>query len=283
VAVIEGDSVSYHTYSKNGEESEIYDYEIGSVSKTFVGLMIAKGESEGKLKLTDSISKYLDLSGEQYYPTIERLLTHTAGYAEYYFEGSMIGNLFAHVDNDFYGISREKLLEKVKTTILEDKDYPFVYSNFGISVLGLVLEKIYGQDFHHLMNDFILNELKLPNTAVAKQDGSLSGYWQWNQTDGYLPAGAIHSNIVDMASYLQCYLGGALSYIAKTYQPIKQVNANNASYELLNIRLDSVGMTWILDEKNNVVWHNGATTNFNSYVTSALPRIEQRALLCLVI
>jgi CubicO group peptidase (beta-lactamase class C family) len=178
----------------------------------------------------------------------------------------MIGNLFAHVDNDFYGISREKLLEKVKTTILEDKDYPFVYSNFGISVLGLVLEKIYGQDFYHLMNNFILNELKLPNTAVAKQDGNLSGYWRWNQTDGYLPAGAIHSNIVDMASYLQCYIGGTLPYIANTYQPVKQVNANNASYELLNIRLDSVGMTWILDEKNNVVWHNGATTNFNSYV-----------------
>lgn len=27
-----------------------------------------------------------------------------------------------------------------------------------------------------------------------------------------------------------------------------------------------LGMTWLLDNKNNIVWHNGATTDFNSYI-----------------
>ena len=34
----------------------------------------------------------------------------------------------------------------------------------------------------------------------------------------------------------------------------------------MNIRLDGVGMTWMLDDKNDIVWHNGATTNFNAYM-----------------
>ena len=30
--------------------------------------------------------------------------------------------------------------------------------------------------------------------------------------------------------------------------------------------MDEIGMTWIIDSKNDFVWHNGATGNFNSFV-----------------
>lgn len=149
---------------------------------------------------------------------------------------------------------------------MEDRNYPFEYSNFGISVLGLVLENIYNDDFTTLMNNFILNELKLSNTKVAKQSGNLSDYWDWKDNDGYIPAGAIISNIEDMTSYLNIFLANKLAYASNTYAKIKDINANSASYEKMNIRLDGIGMTWILDDKNGIVWHNGATTNFNSYI-----------------
>lgn len=178
----------------------------------------------------------------------------------------MIGNKFAHTSNDFYGISKNQILNKVKSISLEDRNYPFEYSNFGISVLGLVLENIYNDDFTTLMNNFILNELKLSNTKVAKQSGNLSDYWDWKDNDGYIPAGAIISNIEDMTSYLNIFLANKLTYASNTYAKIKDINANNASYEKMNIRLDGIGMTWILDDKNGIVWHNGATTNFNSYI-----------------
>jgi len=51
-------------------------------------------------------------------------------------------------------------LNKVKSIKLEDKDYEFEYSNFGISVLGLVLEEVYNKDFTTLMNDFITDKLQ---------------------------------------------------------------------------------------------------------------------------
>ena len=40
----------------------------------------------------------------------------------------------------------------------------------------------------------------------------------------------------------------------------------NEIYNMFDVNIDSVGMTWIVDNKNNVIWHNGSTTNFNSYI-----------------
>jgi CubicO group peptidase (beta-lactamase class C family) len=266
VAIIENGVVTRHIYGNEVSDDDIYEYEIGSISKTFVGLLCAKAVSEGKLDLGDGIDKYLGFDSSRYYPTIERLLTHMSGYEAYYFEGGMIGNKLAHIDNDFYGISKEQIANKAKSIILEDKDYSFNYSNFGLSVVGLVLEKIYSKDFTQLMNEYIDSELGLKNTAVAVQSGNLSGYWKWKEGDGYIPAGAIISNINDMADYLKLYLSDSLPYIANSYKQIKQVNASSGMNELFNIRVDGVGMTWIVDNKNDIVWHNGATTNFNSYI-----------------
>ena len=69
-----------------------------------------------------------------------------------------------------------------------------------------------------------------------------------------------------MASYLNVFLSNEIEYSSKTYTKIKDVNANSDTYEKMNIRLDGVGMTWIFDDKNDIIWHNGATTNFNSYI-----------------
>lgn len=64
-----------------------------------------------------------------------------------------------------------------------------------------------------------------------------------------------------------------------TYSKIKDINANQAVYEAMNIRIDSVGMTWMLDNKNDIIWHNGATTDFNSYM--GLTQDKQRGVVIL--
>lgn len=266
VAIIDNGEITYRVFGSDSEEDSVYDYEIGSISKTFVGLLCAKAINEGKLNLDDSISSYLDLGDACYYPTIERLLTHTSGYKSYYFDNKMIGNKLARISNDFYGISRADIIKKAKQINLENRDYPFEYSNFGISVLGLVLEKIYNDSFTNLMNNYISSELGLSDTRVAKQAGDLDKYWKWKANDGYIPAGSIISNIKDMASYLNMYMSAAKDYNEMTYAKIKDINANNAVYEKMNIRMDAVGMTWIIDKKNNIIWHNGATTDYNSYI-----------------
>ena len=71
-------------FGTNGEELpyENHGYEIGSMTKTFVGLMLAKYIHEGKMSLDDPISEYIDgLDASKYYPTLKRLVTHTSGYS----------------------------------------------------------------------------------------------------------------------------------------------------------------------------------------------------------
>lgn len=266
VAVIENGQTTYRVYGKSGEENAIYDYEIGSISKTFVGLLCAKAVREGKIALSDSIASYLDLDGEKYYPTIERLLTHTSGYRAYYFDSRMIANRFAHTTNDYFGIDKDRILRTVKRVSLEDKTYPFVYSNFGISVVGLVLETVYRDTFVNIMNAYIRDELHLENTQTAKQSGNLDRYWKWKETDGYVPAGAIVSDIEDMARYLRLYLTDGIAYASDCCEKNLDIRATNAIYEKLNIRTDGVGLTWMIDDRNGIVWHNGATTDFNAYM-----------------
>lgn len=267
IAIIKNGEVTYRIYGKNNKilDNTKYDYEIGSVSKTFVGLMLSKAIEENKINIKSSINEYLPLDKNKYYPTIERLITHTSGYKSYYFNKQMASNYFCQ-NNDFYGIGKNEILSKVKNITLEDKDYKFNYSNFGISVIGLVLEEVYNIDFVTLMNDFIENDLKLKDTKVASGTGNLSGYWNWKENDGYIPAGAIISNIEEMAQYLKYYINDEYDYISNTYAELKTINANNSIYEKMNIRMDKIGLTWVLDEKNNIIWHNGGTSNFNSYI-----------------
>lgn len=267
IAVIKDGEITYQVYGENSQklDNTKYDYEIGSISKTFVGLMLSKAIEENKINIKASISEYLELDKNKYYPTIERLVTHTSGYKSYYLNKQMISSHFSQI-NDFYGISKNEILNKVKAVKLQDMDYQFSYSNFGIAVTGLVLEKVYNKDFVTLMNEFIEKELKLPDTKVATGTGNLDGYWSWKEDDGYIPAGAVISNIEDMAQYLKYYMDGGEDYIGRAYAELKTINANNPIYEKLNIHMDKVGMTWMLDEKNNIVWHNGGTSNFNSYI-----------------
>ena len=116
------------------------------------------------------------------------------------------------------------------------------------------------------MNEYIREELVLTNTKAAKQSGNLEGYWKWSDGDGYLPAGSIISNITDMADYLSLYLGETTSYFADTYRELKKIDANHPSYEQRNIRTDSVGITWMIDNQNDIIWHNGGTTVYDSYM-----------------
>src|SRR5215469_10208831 len=55
-------------------------YRIGSLTKTFVAVLIMRLRAEGLLDLADPVGKYLD-PGEAGSATIAQLLSHTAGLA----------------------------------------------------------------------------------------------------------------------------------------------------------------------------------------------------------
>ncbi len=268
VGIIKDGETTYRIYGNNASilPNEEYIYEIGSITKTFTACLISKAVDEGKIDLDDHIDKYIDLPEKKYYPTLKKLVTHTSGYKGYYFDLQMATNSIHGQKNDFYGIKNDQVINKLAKTELNNEDYKFQYSNFGMAVLGNVLSSIYESDYTSLMNDYIANELKLENTSVSDGTGNLKGYWNWESNDAYIPAGALTSNISDMLKYIELQISEDIPYISHTHETLAYINGTTKQYEKMDIRMDQAGMGWMIDQKNNIIWHNGATSNFNSYV-----------------
>lgn len=214
--------------------------------------------------MDDTIDNYLSLSDDNEYPTIKELLTHTSGYKGYYFESPMISNFFKG-RNDFYGITKEMVLQKASELNMDEETYSFTYSNYGYAVLGLVLEAVYETDYTTLQNDFLQNGLGLTGTKISDKNGDLGNYWDWKANDAYLPAGAVTSNISDMLSYAQMQLAGN-PYFSECHESLKTINASTEEYKTMGIHMDEIGMSWIIDKENGIIWHNGGTGDYNSYL-----------------
>lgn len=266
VGIIKDGQISYKVYGENGQElpPELHTYEIGSLTKTFTAALVEKAVMEGKINIEDTIDHYLSLPSDKTYPTIKELLTHTSGYKAHYFESPMIGNFFGR-RNDFYGISKDRILRKAKEIKHKKDSYDFRYSNYGYAVLGLVLEAVYDTDYTTLANNFSQNELSLSDTIISNKSGDLGNYWDWKEDDGYISAGAITSNIKDMLSYAQMQLDST-SYFNECHKSLEEINASSKKYKTMDINMDEIGMAWLIDKENNIVWHNGGTDDYNSYL-----------------
>ena len=266
VGIIQDGQASFTVYGENGQilPEEKHVYEIGSLTKTLTAAMIGRAVTDRRIRLDDTIDAHLPLPEGNSYPTIMELLTHTSGYSAYYFATPMIGNFFAG-RNSFNGISRDMVLTKAKGLDMNRESYGFTYSNFGYAALGLVLEAVYDQDYTVLLNDYVQKDLGMTATKISEQDGDLGNYWDWQENDAYLSAGAVTSNIEDMLRYAQMQLDTD-SPFAQCHQSLKVINASSESYQMMGIHMDEIGMAWIIDKENGFIWHNGGTGHYNSYL-----------------
>ncbi|MGI6169967.1 MAG: serine hydrolase [Christensenellales bacterium] len=267
VGIIQNNEMVYHVYGENGRKlpPQEYIYEVGSITKTFTTSLLCKAIDEGRVALDEPIDTYLPLEEQNHYPTIRQLLTHTSGYNKYYFEMPMVSNFFKG-QNSFKGISKEMLMERIGKVHLSDADHPFTYSNFGFAVLGAVLEETYDKDYKLLMNEYVSEGLGLKNTRITDQSGDLKGYWEWLESDAYMPAGALLSNITDMMHYTKLHMSGDPDYLPMAHDALADVHLTNESYEKMGIHINAIGAGWMIDNENNILWHNGGTSNFNSYI-----------------
>lgn len=158
-------------------------YPVGSICKPFTASLLAKQVAEGKLSLTVPISEYLPDMPDRYYPSLEKLATHTSGFRTqpytlwttlpFLIKMNREGGLF-HT-NPFRGkLDDQGMLEIVRKTVLRDKPYPFVYSNIGMSILGYIAGRASGEGFWDGLTRYIREDLGLKNTFLGNV--SLTGY-----------------------------------------------------------------------------------------------------------
>ena len=253
------------------KDGEMLVYPVGSICKTFTTALLAKYVKEGKLDLQAPINTYIKGLPERYYPSLEKLATHTSGYTTqpytlwttlpFFLRMNQEGGLF-HT-NPFQGNPDEAgMMEILKKTKLKDRPYKFVYSNIGMSILGYIVGQVSGEGFWKGMNHYIQEELGLQHTFLGNVD--LPGYdrkdqpcrcWQWKPEDIIAPAGALNSTVEDLLDYGRIHLDGSLPYLDMCHEihgPCEK-NANS-------------GLAWRLEKDAPISWHTGAAGAFNAYL-----------------
>lgn len=196
---------------------------IGSVTKQFTAMLIMQMVEQHKIKLHDTIGKYLPyLPNEKAnHITIHQLLSHTSGLAHY--NGlQAIGVSLKDFGNTRY--SPKELVTLIgKTHLLYKPGTNFTYSSLGYDLLGAILEEVSGTSFAKLLDDAIIQPLGLKNTGfgtntfvaeeLAKGYSYREAYgWDWwtsehggttteapfrDQSTAYA-AGGLHSTVNDL-------------------------------------------------------------------------------------
>ncbi len=254
-------------------------FRIGSVSKLFTVTAVMQLVEEGKLDLDADVNIYLkDFKIPDTYPrpvTLRHLLTHTAGFEENGAYGRTI--LF---DRDRMVPSGEYLAGNMPARIRPPGTMA-VYSNYGLALLGYVVEQASGMSYDEYVERNILSPLGMNSTSSRQP---LPPMLAVNMSNGYNyengtynkasfeyvalpPAGSISSTAPDMARFAIAHLNDG------RYGNISIFNGNTSS--LMHSRqfandpgLD--GMCFDFYEENmgdmRAIGHGGATNLFTSHL-----------------
>lgn len=141
-------------------------FNLGSMNKMFTGVAIAQLAEQGRLSFDDTVGTFLPD-----YPnpavrarvTIRHLLTHTSGLGDYW--DPLFAGQFWKVRSvqDYADLfARDSLL-------FEPGDH-FQYSNAGPIVLGLIIEKISGQDYHDYIREHVTGPAGMTSTDCYEID-----------------------------------------------------------------------------------------------------------------
>ncbi|PST83444.1 hypothetical protein C7T94_12840 [Pedobacter yulinensis] len=243
-------------------------FEIGSITKTFTGAALAAALNAGKLNLDDDIRKFLpgsypDLHRQGRAVRIRDLATHRSGLPRMPADFETQPGYSA--DDPYRSYSREALLGYLR--LVKPDTVPGtreVYSNLGIAVLGLVLERAVKAPVAEQISAKILQPLEMQHTSFAPkaaeatlargysgQTGKAAGYWTMNVFD---PAGGLKSTLPDMLNYLRANM--------ERKEPVLRT----AQLAVAGSGPRKSGLCWVLDGDDGLVWHNGGTAGFRSFL-----------------
>ena len=244
-------------------------YEIGSITKTFTGLLLAEMVHEKKIALDDDIRKYMD----GYFDNLEfnnqpirilNLCNHSSG----------IPGKPANLEdqnpydslNPFANYTLAMLWDALHALRMDElPGTRHAYSNTALALLGHILEHIYFARYTQLIKSFITDPLKMGSTRVAysvedsiyfargyDENGNPAANWDWG---AFIPAAGLRSTASDMVKYI-------LANITEKSPAMK------LSHKLTTgTATDGIGLSWVLSKTpdgHSILSHVGSTAGFSS-------------------
>lgn len=144
-------------------------FQAGSISKSVNALGILTLVRDGKLALDTDVNHYLSTwklaqnSGSKV--TLANLLSHTAGLNVSGFSGYTAGQPIPSVQQVLNG---EKPANSPPVRMVEKPGTGFAYSGGGVTVAQLIAMDVTRQPYEQLMDERVLNPLKMSNSTFAQ-------------------------------------------------------------------------------------------------------------------
>ncbi len=261
-------------------------FEIGSITKAFVGTILADMVLKTEVHLDDPVAMYLPEAvrvprwhGRDI--TLQHLATHTSALPR------IPSNMRRFFTRDPYrNYSVERLYQFLGTHSLRyDPGSSYEYSNLGVGLLGHALARRAGMSFEDLVTTRIAAPLGMSSTRITlTHDMSLRFAGGHNRLGLPTPhwnmaclaaAGGLRSSMDDMTKFL------AAAMLLKSngeqlYKPMLVATTARIGSEAVR-----VGLCWHTLHRGEaeIVWHNGATGGFSSFL--AFNRAARRGIVIL--
>lgn len=273
VGLINANGKNFYSFGKTRKDGLDVDentlYEIGSITKVFTGILLAKQVIDGEVKLDDPVEKYLPEGLEVPHMgslevTLGHLSDHTSGLPR------LPSNFNpANPNNPYVDYSEAQLLEFVTTyKPTRPVGSQYEYSNLAQGFLGYVLALNQKTTYEALLQKALTGPLDMGQTGITLHDkmreklapGHNNGRevenWDLSTLAG---AGGIRSSATDMVKFLEANLGLRNSDLQPAMQLAMAKRHDRAGA--------GVALGWHLATKGDTTafWHNGGTGGYRAY------------------
>lgn len=241
---------------------------LGSITKQFTSTAIMLLAEEGKLSVSDPITKFLpDYPTKGKTITIEHLLTHTSGIVSYTSKPN-----FREQSNR--NLTVAQMIDYFKDDPLQfEPGTKYAYNNSGYFLLGAIIEKVSGMSYAKFVETRIFTPLDMRHSAYEGQERDLSlraaGHTQDKSVFAPAPslsmtqpyaAGSLVSTVDDLAKWDAAVSSGKL---------LKQASWTQAftPYKLADGKSTGYGYGWELSKVRGAaeIGHGGGINGFSTY------------------
>jgi serine-type D-Ala-D-Ala carboxypeptidase/endopeptidase len=261
-------------------------FDIASIAKTFVTIVLADMIKQGLVNLDDPIEQYLPTnkitlpSYNGHKITLEDLATHTSGLPD--FPTGWTRN---------HSYSTQQIYDFISnTTLSSEPGIKADYSDIGMGLLGHILSLGTGVSFDQLVKDRILNVLAMDSTGMRMNTSGISvpedvksrfakGHIAGKEVNlEFIPetiqsAGAMYSTTDDLLKYLSANIGLIQTKINDDMQETHLIRHSfghslEESPDHKSPTEDYIGLGWTIttDFGKEVIWHTGSIDGYTSII-----------------
>ncbi|MEL7221379.1 MAG: serine hydrolase domain-containing protein [Bacteroidota bacterium] len=214
------------TYARDNQRpvDEHALYQIASVSKTFTGAIVNQLIIDKKMDINESIITYLPddyddkIKRKFSEVTIQHVLRHRSGLPR---DSKVTRNMRKGNDPLIYNYTEDGFRTDLSRMRLQSTPgVKFSYSNFGYALLGYIAERVSGQSYDELLQQYITDPYHLDKTStIAATDYLVTPYRKEDRkvpTTAFVlgkltPPSGIYSNTYDLTQLMQAQLKAYIS------------------------------------------------------------------------